>query len=162
MTHITCRLTAKNRDQLRNSTLGNRVRVTSPFFTLTHQNSTALIVLPGPSLPVEHEFISVDARFQSADRTFGIVSLLIYNTHRLIRCLRCLPTCPKDASFKHSFYLIKCVDLRNAQALCLCIWLGTITFITYVRMYVCICNVSAIKHFMGIMALHKLSYCTVL
>jgi len=26
MTHITCRLTAKNRDQLRNPTLGNRVR----------------------------------------------------------------------------------------------------------------------------------------
>ena len=25
MTHITCRLTAKNRDQLRNITLGNRV-----------------------------------------------------------------------------------------------------------------------------------------
>ena len=25
MTHITCRLTAKNRDQLRNPTLGNRV-----------------------------------------------------------------------------------------------------------------------------------------
>ena len=32
MTHVTCRLTAKNRDQLRNPTLGNRVR--SPF-TLT-------------------------------------------------------------------------------------------------------------------------------
>jgi len=26
MTHVTCRLTAKNRDQLRNATLGNRVR----------------------------------------------------------------------------------------------------------------------------------------
>ena len=26
MTHVTCRLTAKNRDQLRNPTLGNRVR----------------------------------------------------------------------------------------------------------------------------------------
>ena len=25
MTHITCRLTAKNQDQLRNPTLGNRV-----------------------------------------------------------------------------------------------------------------------------------------
>ena len=25
MTHVTCRLTAKNRDQLRNPTLGNRV-----------------------------------------------------------------------------------------------------------------------------------------
>ena len=28
MTHVTCRLTAKNRDQLRNSTLGNRVWAT--------------------------------------------------------------------------------------------------------------------------------------
>ena len=26
MTHVTCMLTAKNRDQLRNPTLGNRVR----------------------------------------------------------------------------------------------------------------------------------------
>jgi len=28
MTHVTCRLTAKNRDQLRNPTLGNRVWAT--------------------------------------------------------------------------------------------------------------------------------------
>jgi len=28
MTHVTCRLTAKNRDQLRNSTLGNQVWAT--------------------------------------------------------------------------------------------------------------------------------------
>jgi len=28
MTHVTCRLTAKNRDQLRNPTLGNRVWTT--------------------------------------------------------------------------------------------------------------------------------------
>ena len=33
MTHVTCRLTAKNRDQLRNPTLGNRVWAT--FFTIT-------------------------------------------------------------------------------------------------------------------------------
>jgi len=32
MTHVTCRLTAKNRDQLRNPTLGNRVWATSTFF----------------------------------------------------------------------------------------------------------------------------------
>jgi len=32
MTHITCRLTAKNRDQLRNPTLGNRVWPTFTFF----------------------------------------------------------------------------------------------------------------------------------
>jgi len=31
MTHITCRLTAKNWDQLRNPTLGNRVRATFTF-----------------------------------------------------------------------------------------------------------------------------------
>jgi len=36
MTHVTCRLTAKNRDQLRNPTLGNRVRAMSrslPFLS---------------------------------------------------------------------------------------------------------------------------------
>ena len=32
MTHITCRLTAENRDQLGNPTLGNRVRATFTFF----------------------------------------------------------------------------------------------------------------------------------
>jgi len=29
--HVTCRLTAKNRDQLRNPTLGNRVWLPLPF-----------------------------------------------------------------------------------------------------------------------------------
>jgi len=32
MSHITCRLTAKNRDQLRNPTLGTQVRATFTFF----------------------------------------------------------------------------------------------------------------------------------
>jgi len=32
MTHVTCRLTAKNRDQLRNPTLGNRVRAAFTFY----------------------------------------------------------------------------------------------------------------------------------
>ena len=32
MTHVTCRLTAKNRDRLRNPVLGNRVRATFTFF----------------------------------------------------------------------------------------------------------------------------------
>ena len=32
MTHVTCRLTAKNRDQLQNPTLGNRVWATFTFF----------------------------------------------------------------------------------------------------------------------------------
>jgi len=33
MTHVTCRLTAKNRDQLRNLTLGARVWATFTFLT---------------------------------------------------------------------------------------------------------------------------------
>jgi len=37
MTHVTCRLTAKNRDQLRNRTLGNRVLATFTFF-ITYTN----------------------------------------------------------------------------------------------------------------------------
>jgi len=32
MTHITCRLTAKNQDQLRNPVLSNRVRATFTFY----------------------------------------------------------------------------------------------------------------------------------
>jgi len=31
MTHVTCRLTAKNRDELQNPTLGNRVWATFTF-----------------------------------------------------------------------------------------------------------------------------------
>jgi len=34
MTHVTCTLTAKNRDQLRNPTLGNRAWATFTFFFL--------------------------------------------------------------------------------------------------------------------------------
>ena len=33
MTHVTCRLTAKNWDQLQNPTLGNRVWATFTFYT---------------------------------------------------------------------------------------------------------------------------------
>jgi len=33
MTHVTCMLTAQNRDQLRNPTLGKRVWATFSFFT---------------------------------------------------------------------------------------------------------------------------------
>jgi len=49
MTHVTCWLTAKNRDQLRNPTLGNRVWATFTFF-LSAQSSVvcrfSLLALP--------------------------------------------------------------------------------------------------------------------
>ena len=40
MTHVTCRLTAKYRDQLRNPTLGNRVWATfTPFYLLQEKHN---------------------------------------------------------------------------------------------------------------------------
>ena len=44
MTHITCRLTAENRDQLRNPTLGNRLWATFTFL-YSHDSDFLTIVL---------------------------------------------------------------------------------------------------------------------
>ena len=46
MTHVTCRLTAKNRDQLRNPTLGNGVwsmGYTFTFFIMTTEHSLVCV-----------------------------------------------------------------------------------------------------------------------
>ena len=40
MTHVTCRLTAKNRDQLRNTTLGIRVWAAFTFFRSLYMGAT--------------------------------------------------------------------------------------------------------------------------
>ena len=44
MTHVTCRLTAKNRDQLRNPTLRNRVWATFTFLPFTFGYSRPILV----------------------------------------------------------------------------------------------------------------------
>jgi len=53
MTHVTCRLTAKNLDQLRNPTLGNRARATyaSRYF------SAATVELPQPGMEVGGQLV---------------------------------------------------------------------------------------------------------
>jgi len=45
MTHVTCRLTTKNRDQLRNPTLGNRVWATYTFLQHKQINYCILFLL---------------------------------------------------------------------------------------------------------------------
>jgi len=40
MTHVTCRLTAENRDQLRNPTLGNRIWATFTFYLLSSRDGS--------------------------------------------------------------------------------------------------------------------------
>jgi len=44
MTQVTCRLTAKKRDQLRNSTLGNRVWATFTFFNFDSFGELTIVV----------------------------------------------------------------------------------------------------------------------
>ena len=46
MTRVTCRLTAKNRDQLRNATLGNRVWAAYIFLTLYGVRQMYMVVRP--------------------------------------------------------------------------------------------------------------------
>jgi len=52
MTHVTCRLTAKNRDQLRNPALGNRVWATFTFITGRCYSSAVLAMALCPSVSV--------------------------------------------------------------------------------------------------------------
>jgi len=47
MTHVTCRLTAKNRDRLRNPMLGNRVWATFTFLPPKNQQAFLLRICPG-------------------------------------------------------------------------------------------------------------------
>ena len=59
MTHVTCRLTAKNQDQLRNPTLGNRVWATFlplPFYARHDTDRTVLsrLVWQGPTARQTH------------------------------------------------------------------------------------------------------------
>ena len=44
MTHVTNRWTAKNRDQLRNPTLGNRVWATITFFTVDKVTRSIMVI----------------------------------------------------------------------------------------------------------------------
>ena len=48
MTHVTCRLTAKNRDQLRNPTLRNRAWAAFTFYLLSDAGSVRLSASPRP------------------------------------------------------------------------------------------------------------------
>jgi len=71
MTHVACRLTAKNRDQLRNPTLGNRVWATFTFLTLgreitrpeTTRSAIHFLFLRSPSPVARYCFTHVSSIF---------------------------------------------------------------------------------------------------
>jgi len=77
MTHVTCRLTVKNRDQLRNPTLGNRVWATFTFFTVADWMADRLSVFATwPTLPAASISKYRQRRLVWATFTFFKVSVL--------------------------------------------------------------------------------------
>ena len=74
MTHVTCRLTAKNRDQLQNPTLGNRVRATFTFLVgLPMIRSPESVGLQGATRAGERQTHSGTTRKQTRNRRCGVV-----------------------------------------------------------------------------------------
>ena len=70
MTHVTCRLTAKNRDQLWNPTLGNRAWATFVFYTL-YDVSVQRCAFGGPIVATPHlwDEIPRNPYFEGVNRT---------------------------------------------------------------------------------------------
>ena len=65
MTHVTCRLTAKNRDQLRNPTLGNRVWATFTLFSQRrgyHRHSGLVVWRRRPSRLFRSDILRLRSR----------------------------------------------------------------------------------------------------
>ena len=72
MTHVTCRLTAKNRDQLQNPTLGNRVRATFTFLVPMIRSPEAVGV-QGATRAGERQTHRGTTRKQTRNRRCGVV-----------------------------------------------------------------------------------------
>ena len=61
MTHVACRLTAKDRDQLRNPTLGNRVWATFLSYRIVGtQKSDVVLVRGGDTFMASVESLNAD------------------------------------------------------------------------------------------------------
>ena len=78
MTHVTCRLTAKNRDQLRNPTLGNRVWATCTFNYFTYLNCRLLGITAGM---LTGSFSLLGEYFISLEVCFIRTSIDLYNNN---------------------------------------------------------------------------------
>jgi len=101
MTHVTCRLTDKNRHQLRNPTLGNRVLAT--FFTYTSLlrsgNQTPDLIPDAPPIRERESaevitvnntinlFLKLQSAFQSF-QTITVFIIIIIITHTQTRACR--------------------------------------------------------------------------
>jgi len=92
MTHITCRLTAKNRDRLRNPTLGNRVGLPLPFLRVVPLWAYLMPINAGEVVEISlvghaamtHENLVVDDRGQRKPAEY--VAIQSYQFRRVVLC----------------------------------------------------------------------------
>ena len=66
MTHVTCRLTTKNRDQLRNPTLGNRVWATFTFLVWPHYHCGLIAKFHYTDTDTDTDFFAAKLRWVRA------------------------------------------------------------------------------------------------
>jgi len=104
MTHVTCGLTAKNRDQLRNPTLGNRLWATFTFFLVrvklllncfTVGAPQTLVPPTPPSSFVRRRIMLLDTKEMCTKRLAIVVVVVVlkYST---------VPLCPARSQLRHT------------------------------------------------------------
>jgi len=136
MTHVTCRLTAKNRDQLRNPTLGNRVWATFTFFPVAADRAPAVSIdicgtRPCSAANQPHAATALDRRDRQADeRTdthicfllfrFSVFHFLVVGSVRYIKLTRVgfrahVKIASRIVSYRYRLRRVPCVRQRQAQ-----------------------------------------------
>jgi len=121
MTHGTCRLTAKNRDRLRNPTLGNRVWATFNFFLpfISRFALGRLVAVGGKCRPIRllSGAVALYApTVKPPSRTGYLISAHAYaKTPRVIRLLPLPPTpAPSPENSYRGHYSLVCVRVGTA------------------------------------------------
>jgi len=76
MTHITRRLTAKNRDQFRNPTLGNRVWATFTFFYIAVHTTRSSATAHGPREALSVKILSNVHQIQNKAKSARVLRLI--------------------------------------------------------------------------------------
>jgi len=110
MNHITCRLTAKNRDQFRNPTLGNRVRATFTFFINVRSGKPKAVVW---CLSVFLVFLAHPGCAKLW--AFVLLLLLFFFFKRFLSAQLSQirgPIVTKFAGLSEKFFETHCIDLR--------------------------------------------------
>jgi len=84
MTHVTCRLTAKKQDQLRNPTLGNRVWA-AYFFVRGAMSRGAVVQSPSPPQPGLMHSLITGLYYKVTARKYGRTASVTLRAKRSVK-----------------------------------------------------------------------------